>query len=113
MKIEFKKVQINSGRYRKGEPFRNRNKIYFFLDGKSVIENLLNRRNRPYEMYRENCIPKLLEYLKDNHPAIYEVVKNEKWSWRQRCGCSCPCSPGFIGDSRFGSQDIYVDVLIK
>lgn len=113
MTIEVTEVQVRSGKQRKGEPFRNKNKIYFFLENESITQNLIDRCSRPHEEYKKFGIPKVLEHLKEHNPEIYNEVKDEKWYWRQSCGCSmCPCSPGFIGNT-LGCQDIYVTIKAK
>src|SRR5690625_6948688 len=53
----------------------NRNtRIYFFVD-ETLIENLENRRNRPYNEYRK-LLPEVFEKL--------GIPANTKARWRQR-----------------------------
>ena len=93
---------------RSGEPKKKHDKIYIWLTDSSVLENLINRRNRPYEDYRREVIPQLMETLKKEQPNVYEVLKDVKWSWNQNCGCSmCPCSPGFVGNVNRGYDTVY------
>ena len=82
---------------RKGEPYRQANKLYIWPEGETILENLFNRHNRPSKIWKEEIIPALLVKLSETNPEIYERVKEENWGWRQKCGCSCPCSPGFVG----------------
>ena len=110
MEVEIKEVTVKFGAKRRGEPFRNRNKIYIFIDKETILENLLSRYDRPYKVYKELAIPKLMEYLKTEKPKVFAAVEKDTWSWRQSCGCSmCPCSPGFIG-SEIGCIDFYVTI---
>ena len=82
---------------RKGEPYKYSNKLYIWPQGESVVDNLFNRRNRPSKVWKEEVIPALMSKLAEVNPEVYEGVKNEEWGWRQKCGCTCPCSPGFVG----------------
>jgi len=93
------KAQYEPYRERKSEPYKGSNKLYIWPSGESVIDNLFNRHNRPSKVWKEEVIPAVLEALKEKNAAIYEIVKNEKWGWRQKCGCTCPCSPGFVGQN--------------
>lgn len=63
--------------------------IYFWPSKESVLENLENRRNRPYKEWKK-LIPEVLKQLNIVDPGY-------KWTWNQYAGCSmCPCSPGFV-----------------
>lgn len=99
MKFEIAslRAEYESYRSRKNEPFKAANKMYIWPEGESVLNNLYNRHDRPAKIWKEVLIPAILEKLKESDPNIYEAVKDEKWGWRQKCGCSCPCSPGFVG----------------
>lgn len=95
MKIKsFKKVNIP-------DPKRLTCHAYFFHDKESITENLVNRRRRPYNEYKDL----LLELLHK------EGITGVKPQWRQRCGCSCGCSPGFVlqGLNNY-YKDFYIDV---
>jgi hypothetical protein len=99
--MKFEIIELNarpeSYHSRKGEPHRYKDKMYIWPQGESVLENLFNRHDRPTKIWKEEIIPAILEKIRIEHPSVYEYVKDEKWGWRQRCGCSCPCSPGFVG----------------
>lgn len=76
-------------------------RIYVHPAGETILENLVERRNRPTALYRE-LMPEILR--RAGLPADTKVT------WSQHAGCSmCPCSPGFIvkDHSRF---DVWVDV---
>lgn len=60
--------------------------VYVSVPGKTVFEQLVNRRSRPYKALR----PIVLEEL------TKRGIKFTNIRWSQRAGCSCPCSPGFI-----------------
>lgn len=97
--ITIEKVTARMENKRSGEPNRENPKIYFWPKGEGVMDNLINRRNRPYEAWKE-LIPEVIEMLKESDPEAYEYLSNPviKWGWSKNCGCSmCPCSPGFIG----------------
>lgn len=102
---------------RHGEPKKNRDKIYIWIKDETIIENLQNRRNRPYKDYKREVIPQLMEWIKDKKPTVYELLKWVRWGWDQHCGCSmCPCSPGFVGDIKRLCTDsvhtIHVDITV-
>ena len=97
MEVNLSEFSIEHEEKRFGEPKKLHHKIYIWIGKESIIENLFNRRNRPYEDYKKFVIPKIMEHLRMNNPDKYELLKDAKWSWNQNCGCSmCPCSPGFV-----------------
>ena len=114
--MKFKIVSLSAKQEywseRKGEPFRDNNKAYIWVDGESVIENLMNRRSRPYKFYQEVVLPAVLEEVAEKYPIYNNLdmdVKN--WGWRSKCGCSmCPCSPGFIQKTGSGTVTIQAQV---
>jgi hypothetical protein len=61
--------------------------IYVWPKGESLMENLQNRRERPYTAYKKMLQPLFAEL---------GISANAKLAWNQRAGCSCPCSPGFF-----------------
>lgn len=83
----------------------HRARVYVDLDGESVLENMQNRRERPYNVYKTEVLPTLFRLL--GIPAA------TKLSWSQKAGCSCPCSPGFIDNNEVLPFDIHVTVTDK
>lgn len=78
-------------------------RIYFWPKNESVLENLQNRRSRPYSHYRR-LFPKLVKMLR---------LKGElKANWSQYAGCTCGCSPAFIVSS-IGNPGIHYDLHVK
>lgn len=71
-------------------------KIYVWPEGETLIDNLENRRSRPFNIYRKEVIPQVLAQL--------GVPADAKVRWSQRAGCSCPCSPGFIVEGYYGRE---------
>jgi len=64
--------------------------IYVSTEDYSVMENLVNRTNRPYQEWK----PVVKKMLEDDFDIDTSKVTI---SWSQRAGCTmCPCSPGFI-----------------
>jgi hypothetical protein len=62
-------------------------RAFVWVKDETVMENLMNRRNRPVKLYREIAERGLIEAGID----FYQL------SWSKHAGCSmCPCSPGFI-----------------
>ena len=115
MKFEFTDLKINPSNKRFGEPYKDKHKIYISIDNETIIDNLMERQNRPYEVYKEVVIPKLMELIDFKFPTRYASIMKEKWGWRQDTGCStCRCSPGFVGDNKTNTPlDIFVTIKIN
>jgi len=112
MKFKIEKITFRKEYAGKGEPFKNRNKIYIWPSGETVMENFNNRRNRPYDFYKKEILPKIVEMLEKKNLLgdADGAIKNAKWSWNRKCGCSmCPCSPGFVS-STYGYVNIHATV---
>lgn len=100
-------VEISENRHRGGGRAGNRGVIYIWQKGESIADNLIYRRARPYTVWRKQVLPLLVEK--------YPYLAKFKFSWSQRAGCSCPCSPGFIvvpKDGNFGWWDTNLHVTI-
>ena len=112
MNIEIVKLNARQESYysRQHEPFRHSNKMYIWTEGETVMENLIHRKSRPHTFYKKEIIPLIMKKLQEQFPEIYSVVEKEKWGWRQKCGCSCPCSPGFVGQSMGGFAEIHATI---
>jgi hypothetical protein len=92
-------VKVESYHVRRAEPLKRRNKMYIHPT-ETILENLENRRSRPYTTWKKEIIPLVMEWLKINMPNHYDELKDSKWGWNRNCGCSmCPCSPGFVSDN--------------
>ena len=83
-------------------------RMYVSVADESIMDNLANRKRRPYNVY------KTLIHSSD----LASVLNLSELRWSQKAGCTmCPCSPGFIlnwqtlkneaGDS-FNNFDIWV-----
>ncbi len=95
------RIKIKTGIYNTGRRSR-RLRLFIFLEGENVLENLKKRFDRPYEFYREEILPVVERRL-----GLEDVVGKATWS--QKCGCSCGCSPGFwltLTDDRFTMDKI-------
>lgn len=113
MTYQMTDIKVTSFESRNGEPFKNRNKIYMWIDGETIDENFLNRRLRPYTEYKRELIPQINDWLEKKMPKHYNELKDVKWGWRQSCGCSmCPCSPGFVSDNE-GYITIHINFKTK
>jgi len=77
-------------------------RVYVWPKGETILENLENRRERPYTVYRKEVIPAVLAKL--------GLPSDTKVRWSQYAGCSCPCSPGFIIDADRGK---FVSVTVS
>ena len=110
--MQIKEIKIKRYSSRQGEKKQSSPKMYIFIENESVMENLQNRRTRPYNEYKKLIIPKVMESISKTHPDLFERIRDIKWGWDRYCGCSmCPCSPGFIGEGAYyESTDIYVTI---
>ena len=85
--------------------------LYIYFEGESIVDQLFNRRHRPYQMYKKEVIPIILKYMEQHHPEVYEKIKDTKWQWSQKCGCTlCPCSPGFHGRTNILAYHISISL---
>lgn len=86
-----------------------KNRMFIFPDGETIMDNLINRHSRPHQIYKKEVIPLVMKELKKKFPDTYKKVKDNTWKWSQYAGCSCGCSPGFIGSTK-DNVEIFVDV---
>lgn len=62
-------------------------RMYVSIQDETVLENLENRRRRPYNVFKKMIAAS----------GIGTVLNLESLRWSQNAGCKmCPCSPGFI-----------------
>lgn len=85
--------------------YSSKTKVHFFPSGENLLENLQNRRSRPYTEYRKKLLPQVVDILKELHDIN---LTNSKFNWSQKAGCSCGCSPAFLVSNSYG-YEIYVD----
>jgi hypothetical protein len=77
-------------RYERYSSFVSAPRIYVQVGDFNLLENLENRRRRPYTEFR-----KYIERVV--WPTLGWQETAPKLGWRQNAGCSmCPCSPGFV-----------------
>lgn len=79
----------------------NKARVYIFPKGETIIENFFNRRSRPYNLYKKDVMPTVLNEL--------DLPTDTRMNWSQKAGCSCGCSPGFILPDYRGFN-VFVDV---
>lgn len=79
--------------------------LYVFPTGESIVENLMNRRERPYTEWKK-LVPEILKKAGFSDKEI----KGIKPSWSQKCGCGCGCSPGFRLNGSKTIRDVFVDI---
>lgn len=76
---------------------QTKSKLFVFIEGENVLENMQNRMSRPVAEYRKLLAP------------IFQMLGVEKAMWSQHAGCRmCPCSPGFVLDRRVHIDDFYL-----
>lgn len=78
-------------------------RIHFWHAEQTLLADLtdrLNNKARPYEYYRRTILPVIVREL---------GIEGAKFNWRQRAGCWCPCSPGFVTNaSGLQGKNIFV-----
>lgn len=80
-------------RYERYSSYVSAPRIYVQVGDFNVLEDLRNRRRRPYTEFR-----KFIE--RAVWPTLGWQETAPKIGWRQNAGCSmCPCSPGFVVQS--------------
>ena len=74
-------------------------RMYVSVQDETVLENLENRRRRPYNVYKKMIAAS----------GIGAVLNLEGLRWSQHAGCKmCPCSPGFI----IGKQAMTIGAMV-
>ena len=74
------------GRHTKSSEFNAAPRLYVDVEDETILDNLANRKRRPYNIYKTAIWSSQLG----------QVFDLGKLQWSQYAGCSCPCSPGFI-----------------
>ena len=82
--------------------------VYVHPKGETILDNLMNRRNRPIKLFRQHAVEALAA----------RKITYSKLSWNQRAGCPCGCSPGFIAEDvqmngRYQALEVWVDIEEK
>lgn len=93
------KAQRYRGRY-KVKP-----RVYVWPAGETIMENLINRRDRPLREFRS------IMHTGLNKIGVDTAKLDIKWS--QKAGCPCGCSPGFIvdgWDAKLDGCDVHITV---
>lgn len=83
-------------------------RMYVHVKDETILENLMNRKRRPYNVYKTMIHDSLLG----------QILDLGKLTWSQYAGCGCPCSPGFIlpqqtmniGGRTFSRFDVWVTI---
>lgn len=88
-----------------------KDRMYIFHDGESMVTNLYERFDRPHEFYKKDVLPLVMDEIKKTHPKHYEELQKGKWGWRQYSGCACGCSPGFVSTTK-NHIEIFVNIKI-
>jgi hypothetical protein len=93
---------------RSGKRYAQKMRIYFDIKGETLMENLENRRCRPYNEYKK-LLPQVIKELQNQG---LNITGNEKIYWSQKAGCSCGCSPGFVLEGGW-NKIVWVTLSIK
>ena len=103
MELKVLKVEIRQHGRRRSPKSR----MYFWPKGESILENLLNRHDRPHLLYK-----KLIKLALVESGIELSQAQLVKARWSKYAGCSCPCSPGFILSELYG-KDFHVEYEVK
>ena len=110
LNIEIEITERKRSIHEKWREYSSVPKIYIWTEGESLMNNLMNRKSRPFKFYRKMVLPEVFKQL--GWPADTKV------RWSQYAGCTCPCSPGFRVHSNVrpvgieGFFDIHVTISI-
>lgn len=113
MKATITKVSHHKGLRR---PIHGYGKVrlYFYPESETVMENFLGGRfSRPRDILRPLVRQALVMATEQGMSLKLAGEKWPKFSWSQKAGCRCPCSPGFIMQDIYGYEDIWVDYVLE
>lgn len=79
--------------------FYSNSRVHVFEQGETILENLVNRRERPSKRYKAVVLAQ--------HPELEGRIR-----WSQTAGCGCGCSPGFIVDHTVRVEGTPADIYI-
>lgn len=96
------------GKHTRSSEYYAEPRMYVDVKENNLLENLMNRTRRPYNVYKTMIHDSLLG----------QMFNLGKLRWSQRAGCSCPCSPGFIlprqtvniGGRTFSNFDVWITI---
>jgi len=104
MKIDIRPLDYSTAENRRQLRQVKNSRLHIFQSGETILENLFNRHNRPFHLYKKAVIPAVLAEFKA------KGIVAEGFSWSQYAGCSCGCSPGFRFTVRGTGHDVFVNV---
>ena len=84
------------------ERSQNKTRVYCFLVGESLHQNLVERFSRPHDLYKKTIAQRLVKMGLISSP--------KDLSWSQTAGCSCGCSPGFILKNGQVGKEVFIDL---
>lgn len=97
MKYQITKLEVRQRT--ESSEMNNRSRVYIEHEKESIAENLLTRFSRDVSAYKTQVVPILCQILN---------LTSRDFSWSQKAGCSCGCSPGFRLASR--GYDVFMTV---
>ncbi len=74
----------------------------FIWPDETILDNMRNRKARPFKQWRKDVLPKVFSEL--------GLAEGTRARWSQYAGCSCGCSPAFILDINLMNRDIHVSL---
>ena len=104
MKIDIRPLDYSTAENRRQLRQVKNSRLSISVSGETILENLMNRHSRPYNLYKKVVIPAVLAEFKK------KGIVAEGFVWSQYAGCSCGCSPGFRFTVRGTGHDVCVNV---
>lgn len=80
-------------------PKVRRCRVFVWPARETILDNLVNRRQRPVALWRAFAIDALRA----------EGIDPQGLRWNQRAGCGCGCSPGFV-TTEYRDFDLHVTI---
>ena len=108
IKVAGATVTVMPRTYSYGYPrdYHKAPRMYVSVADETIMDNLANRKRRPYNVY------KTLIHSSD----LASVLDLSEMRWSQNAGCACGCSPGFILDWQpvtvDGKATYYFDIWV-
>jgi hypothetical protein len=87
------------------DPGQQKARIYVWPAGEDIVQNLQERRRRPYTEWRKQIVWPVVV-------AMGFVGKPSDLAWSQKAGCRCGCSPGFIDRTGTIRSDLHIHARI-
>jgi len=110
--MELLKVTTTARHFEKRSAWVANSRVYVDFKGENMMNNLMNRRARPFEALKP-LVKKALVELKAQGGGLELLRTDLKIRWSQKAGCNCGCSPGFVLDERIVVEGTPLDIWVE